>query len=63
MKLTILSTECDMWGLHTIKINLNGRHYNYELSSQHAVDLVQDFYRAGKFGRCLALLNKFHNTT
>ena len=59
MKLTLLSTERDMWGLHTIKINLNGRHYNYEISSQHAVDLIEAHYKAGRFGRCLAALNEF----
>lgn len=59
MKLTILSTECDMWGLHTIKINLNGKLYNHELSSQHAVDLAEAHYRTGRYGRCLATLNQF----
>ena len=59
MKLKVLSTSTDMWGLHTIKISLNGRHYNYELSSQHAVDLAEAHYRAGRYGRCLATLNQF----
>jgi len=59
MKLTVLSTSTDMWGLHTISVNLNGKCYDYELSSQHAVDLVMSHYLAGRFGRCLATLNKF----
>lgn len=59
MKLAIQSVTEDMWGLHTIKISLNGRLYNYELSPQHAVDLIEAHYRAGRYGRCLAVLTEF----
>lgn len=59
MQLKILSKNTDMFGLHTISISLNEKNYDYELSSQHAVDLVEAHYRAGRYGRCLALLNEF----
>lgn len=59
MNLKVLSTATDMFGLHTISIELNDKQYDYELSSQHAVDLAMSHYKAGRLGRCLAVLNEF----
>lgn len=59
MKIIIQSVTKDMFGLYTIAAQVNGKNYNYELSSQHAVFLIESHYRAGRFGSCLAVLNQF----
>ena len=58
MKFTIESATKDIFGLWEIDVTINGKQYQYNLSSQYAYNLAMLHYRAGRHTNCLAILNK-----
>lgn len=61
MNLTITSAQRDMFGVWQVGIIINGKaKYRYELYSKYSYDLMMSHYKAGRYGRCLAVLNKFN---
>ena len=59
MELTVTSTQRDIFGVWQVDITINGKaSYHYELYSKYSYDLMMSHYKAGRYGRCLAVLNK-----
>ena len=58
MKLSILSVQQDLFGTYEITAQINGKEYVYRLDSKYAYDKAMRDFRAGRHGRCLAILNK-----
>ena len=58
MKLVITKVAKSIFGVYVIFVKINGKPHNYELYSKYSYDLMMLHYKAGRYSRCLATLNK-----